>query len=621
MSGKVVLFDEATILGLPKATDEDPFAQIKWIFEERRKRTPSNSGKKNYASALQYYLRFIEETEGNRPFVLKERWGLFSLIQYVSWMNALRDENGDRPIGAAWRVTIVSCVRQVLQEAQFLGLIASETILQVSMAVPVRETNAHDAYSNEELAAILELVRSEMQYTNAVLAGYKHRNVGRDPRERPPKGSGIAPRYYPQNGYGWVLPENMHWYFENVMKCVPVSRVHPDGPTHQRFLSSASNYHGGYPALYREWGVTVHIDREVLWPLAVQLGYLTGLNPESLAELKFDCLSQHPLLGTPVLGYFKLRSEGEKELLLELLNNKEVPADAYEYVEIPLKRDHSILVQRCIDKILRLTQAVRENPACPKKMRDKLFVYQSSGKNCFGEIQTLSFWKYHQWCKKIGELHDLRTPDGARITFTPVRFRPTRLTEMAAQGKDIFEIQQAAGHKHIGTTLIYIEKRVLDDAANREVNEHLVVIWKNHNEFKPQESSYQPPSATSPFHGLISNCKNVFDPPNIVKLSADYVEGQGCTRFNMCLLCKNIVIMEEHLPILALYRTQIRVATEKDGVDLPHIHFYQKTLSVLDQIFDPDTSEFDESVLNEAVAASELLDLVIDPIVYPGGIS
>ena len=67
------------------------------------------------------------------------------------------------------------------------------------------------------------------------------------------------------------------------------------------------------------------------------------------------------------------------------------------------------------------------------------------------------------------------------------------------------------------------------------------------------------------------------------------------------------------------YRNQIRAATTNTGVDLPHVALYEKSLAILDQIFDPDTSEFSEEDLDEGVAAAELLDVVIDPLVYSGG--
>lgn len=86
----------------------------------------------------------------------------------------------------------------------------------------------------------------------------------------------------------------------------------------------------------------------------------------------------------------------------------------------------------------------------------------------------------------------------------------------------------------------------------------------------------------------------------------------------MCLLCKNVVVMAEHLPLLAHYRGQLVAALGTSATELPHLAVYEKSLAVLDQIFDPATSEFAEDDLNAAIEGSVLLDIVIDPLVYTG---
>ena len=511
-----------------------------------------------------------------------------------------------------------------MTEAILLELTATHDIINISMPLAHRETNKNDPYSNDELAGILEAVKEDLKYTNAVLAGYKRTGAGRDPQARPAPSLRINPQKYAEHGYGWKCEANLRWYFEHRMNCRAMSRTDDEGEKHKAFFEGASRCHGGYMAVYKRWGVTPQIDRDILWPLVIQLSYLTGLNPSSLMGLKVDCLVEHPLTGTPVLRYVKLRSNGEKELLVDLLNEDAVDPDdeiedECEDAEMPLKREHAILVQRVIEKILRLTRPVREHMDFPAHLKDLLFVYQSSGNNCHGEFQAVPVWKMNQWCRQMGERHNLRSASGTPLSFSLVRFRPTRLTEMAAKGKDFFEIQHVAGHKSIKTTLTYIEQRTLDAVAEREVTNALERIWSNREEFCPPTPLEKRLIPIAPFKGLISDCKNVFDPPRPVQLAADYVAGQACTRFNMCLLCKNIVVMKEHLPILAHYRNQIRAATTNTGVDLPHVALYEKSLAVLDQIFDPDTSEFREEDLDDAVAAAEFLDVVIDPLVYSGG--
>lgn len=619
MTSNVVSLNDAAYYGLPAATAEHPFAQVNWIFEQRLSRVPTESGKENYRYALGFYLDFLQETVGAAPFALRERWDSLALVRFRTWLLTRELKDGAQ-LASHTLVGIVSSVRQTMTEAVALDLTPTCDIINISMPQGHRDSDMHAAYSSEEVAGILEAVKDGLQYTNAVLAGYKRMNTGRDPQVRPDSSMLINPQKYAAHGYGWNCEANLRWYFENRMNCRAMSGNEAEASNHKGFFSGANRYHGGSKSVYKAWGVTPQIDRDILWPLVIQLSYLTGLNPDSLMALKFDCLSEHPLTGTPVLRYLKLRSKGEKELLIDLLNESAADADQdVESVEMPLKRQHALLVQRVIEKILRLTKPVREHPDFPAQLNDLLFVYQSSGCNSHGEFLAVPVWKMNQWCREMAERYDLKTSVGETLSFSLVRFRPTRLTEMAVQGKDFFEIQHVAGHKSIRTTLAYIEERTLSVLAEREVEGALERIWSNRNEFCPPERKERRPIPIIPFKGLISDCRNVFDPPRSVQLAADYVEGQACTRFNMCLLCKNIVIMKEHLPILAHYRNQIRGATTNSGVDLPHIALYEKSLAILDQIFDPDVSEFSEYDLDEGVAAAEYLDVVIDPLVYAGG--
>lgn len=619
MNSKVIPLSEAPYYGLPKTSVHQPFAQVEWIFEQRQSRVPSKSGQDNYRYAKSYYLKFLNETGDTTPFVLRERWDSLALVRFRTWL-LTQEKKSDTQLSSHTLVGIMSSVRQVMTEAVMLELTATHDIINISMPEANRDTDKLAPYSSEEVADILEAVRTDLQYTNAVLAGYKRTGAGRNPQVRPDPSLRINPQRYAEHGYGWNCEPNLRWYFENRMNCRAMSRSDEEGPRHTAFFKGASLYHGGYMAAYKRWGVTPMIDRDILLPLVIQLSYQTGLNPSSLMGLKIDCLTEHPLTGTPVLHYLKLRSKGEKELLVDLLNEDGTDADEdFENVEIPLKRQHAVLVQRVIEKILRLTQVIRVHPNFPPHLKDLLFVYQSSGKNCHGEFHAVSVAKVNQWCREMGERYNLLSSSGAPLSLTLVRFRPTRLTEMAAQGKDFFEIQHVAGHKSIKTTLAYIEQRTFDAAAEREITNALEHIWSNREEFCPTASLERREAPLLPFKGLISDCKNVFDPPRPVQLASDYVEGQACTRFNMCLLCKNIVIMKEHLPVLAHYRNQIRAATTNTGVDLPHIALYEKSLAILDQIFDPDSSEFSVEELDEGVAAAEFLDVVIDPLVYSGG--
>jgi len=219
------------------------------------------------------------------------------------------------------------------------------------------------------------------------------------------------------------------------------------------------------------------------------------------------------------------------------------------------------------------------------------------------------------------EKYDLRNSEGEPLEFNMVRFRSTKLTAMALEGRDLSEIQQVARHKSVRQTVKYINQRRLDEPARREVHNALERIHANRLEIiehPKATTSHSRLIPIQPFKGIVADCKNVFDPPDHVKASIGYVEGQACNRMNMCLFCRNVVILKEHLPVLCAYRSQIISIEGTNLQDLPYAHIYEKSVAVIDQLLDPEHGEFSESDIEEAIAIAETLDIVIDPIVYRG---
>lgn len=596
----------------PKPCIQLPFCQVEWIFKKRASRVKSDSGKENYRNALAHYVNYLEGSVGRIPYVLKDQWEILSLILFKNWLFT------QDSLGSHSRVGILSAVRQTMLEAVALGHTATPDIANATASEGYRETDMRNVYTKAELASILEAVQLEERVTTSVIAGYQPTGIGRDPLIAP---KGINPRIRAAHGIGWNCEENMRWYFENRMHCVPYASNSLEGDKHNSFFSAAARHFDGFHALYRKFGVSARRDELLLGPLLVRLIYLTGLNPFSAVTLRLDCLSTHPLTSTPRLSYFKLRSGGEKQLLLELLNGKESLSDTdFEAADLNLKREQALLVQRVIDKIIKLTAPLRARESTDDQLKALLFIYESSGVKTISTVFHFNLVKANKWCRNLAKAYDLKTSSGERLSFNLARFRPTKLTEMAAQGKDFFEIQHVAGHKSIATTLDYIEQRTLDTVAENAITDALSTIWSNRHEFSgPAAKQATKVWPLVPYKGLVSDCKNVFDPPAYVRLSADHVDGAACTRYNMCLLCKNILIMKEHLPILAYYRSQLRGAIEGNStLDLPHLHIYTRSLAVLDQIFDADTSDFSEDDLSQAIALSITLDVAIDPLIYTG---
>lgn len=599
----VTILDIGSYASPPEPTAKNPHAQIIWIFKKREQRALTKSTQLNYRYACSRYIEYVISENGYGPYFLQQRWDEFALLRYKDFLLS-KNENGENVLSSYTRAGQLSCVRQVMNEAFSYGILKCTSILNAALPESTRETESHTDYSENELDAILEATTTELRATHKVLHGYTPLapQVGRDPRIRHPKGA--------KAGYGWKVEDNARWYFENVLdkKAISNSPAHVE---HRTFFMSLTNYHGGLNKAYNRWGTTPLITLDLLMPLVVRLEYLTGINPGSLLDLKIDCYhEEHPITGMPYLFYYKERSQGEMVLHAELLETPEI---------LTLKRKQASLIKNTLSNILSLTQSTRARLGTDDPLRNKLLIYESAHRGAFGTIISLSSAQTSRWCRKMAEKYNLLNDDGSVLDFNLVRFRSTKLTEMALQGRDLFEIKQVAGHKNVRTTIRYLNAQRLDNPVREVVANALQTIRDNRipDPFEKQAQA----SATQPIHvfkGILSDCKNVFDPPERIKKSSDYIPGHACTRFNMCLFCKNVIVMREHLPTLAAYRTQIVTAQANNIQNLPHAHLYDDTLELLDNIFNPETSEFSKEDIDWAYETSELVDVIIDPMLYHG---
>lgn len=588
----------------PEPTAETPFAQVEWIFDKRRDRVASESGQKNYQGAKTFFIEHIKCTAGHAPYFLVNQWDEFALLRFKEQLED-RIDSGDVVLKSHSLVGIFSAVRQVMREAATYGLLRTRAFQDVSFGSAFKETDAHVAYSDRELEQIFNAVAQELQLTRSVASGYKRQaqGTGIDPRVTPKKGR--------DKGFGYAVEANMRWYFEHVLDCNPIVGVAEAKRQHSTFLLSATNNHGGLHNLYARWGVAAYIDENLLMPLLVELFYLTGLNPSSLLALKVDCIrDEHPLTGMPCLLFEKERSGGEKELHLPLLDSRE---------QRPLMRKQSLRVRRVVESVVNLTSRIREKLPPDHTDRQLLFLYESTSVRYHGQIRCLTNKQTSAWCTRMIEKHNLRADSGDALIFNLVRFRSTKLTEMALEGRDFFEIQQIARHKSIRQTAKYISLNRLDAPARKTVSDALERIRANQKEAQTSASTEHPkPQAIRLMKGIISDCMNAFDPPEKVKRAVDYVPGQACTRFNMCLFCRNVVVFKEHLPSLAAYRAQILATKANNVQNLPHASLYDQTLAVLDNLLDPNVSQFTSGEIEWAIEMSTTIDEVVDPLLYRG---
>jgi len=83
-------------------TDDDPFAQVKYIFNWLGDQFNSKSSQSNYKdTALSAYLRYLESTNDYREsedasFLLSQHWDDFALVRFKTWFetNNVKGEVG-----------------------------------------------------------------------------------------------------------------------------------------------------------------------------------------------------------------------------------------------------------------------------------------------------------------------------------------------------------------------------------------------------------------------------------------------------------------------------------------------------------------------------------------------
>jgi hypothetical protein len=584
---------------LPQPTREHPYAQVDWIFKEKMLLCENKHTRANYSTALVFYKRFLEETNNYNPlldgdprFYIKDEWDVIALHKVKQWVDATNISGTDDYLTSHTIGNHISAIRRTMEYAYEHNYI-NRPVINVLMPTAVRETEQRSAYSNKEYTAIFNAVSPLLQFSRCLSQPYRRIGVGRDPRKsckagirRGEKslGTGWTCWARDSNGDGYVKSDdNMRWYFENVMECVPLPAT-PEYKEHKKFFWYAAVNHGGLNTLYSKWGVSARISPDVLMPLVVKLVSETGLNFESLLSLKRDCFKEaHPLTGLPYIEYTKVRSGGEKELHLTLYDKAE-DGDF-----MALGQRQSQIIGKTVKTILVLTEPLAK--LASEKDQGYLLLCQSGGMRNFSKVQRINKKIINNWTEKIVKEYDLRGRDGKPLSFSLSRFRPTKFTEMVMQGYDIFDIMAVAGHKSITTTLAYVDKLKSTTDFHRKIQRELTIIKENKraHDRKPLPVAITRDAEPGKFifKAPVCHCKNPYDPPEVVKKSKSYHEGDACTFWNMCLQCENVLITEMNLPKLFAYRNEIRRALGNVNEIPRQGELYKKILMILDEILSP----------------------------------
>jgi integrase len=584
---------------LPTPTKENPHRQLEWVFRDKLSLYDNKDTKSNYTSALVFYKRFLQQTNNysealakDPRFFLKGEWDMFALQKVKRWIDVTNKKGSEGYLTSNSVIGIISALRQTMEHAYEHSYIQN-AVLNVSSPYGVRETASRTAYSVDEYEEVFAALTPLIAFSKRLIRPYVPTGKGKDPRIGQPSETGCTAYSRKDDHWNWgwnkqdslaVREDNLRWYFENILKCVPLLSV-PENNSHIRFFVAARP-HGGIKALYRKWGVSSRVDPDVIMPLLVELVAETGLNVESALSLRRDCFHEaHPLTGLPFLEYNKPRSGGSKELHTVLYDN-------FHHNSIGLKQRQSRIISNSINTILTLTAPLVAGAS--EKDRDYLFLIQSrrrTSTGTLGNVKRLNVRNIAHWTAKIIREHDLCTDTGEVLSFNLSRFRPTKITDLVAQGYDFFEIMAIAGHSSVTTTLSYIDRLKWANDFHKKIEAALTAIKKNKQEYELKPLPIAITRKANPesfvFKALVCHCKNPYDPPQIVRNASNYREGDACSYFNMCLTCDNVLITEMNLPKLIAYRNEIARALANVDEIPRQGELYKQTMMVLDEILVP----------------------------------
>jgi hypothetical protein len=574
------------IIVLPHKTDA-PFEQIEHLFEIHTSLLRKRLKQRNRL-AFNKFLKFLETGGTELGYKHPDK---FYPGTYITSLTSIKfkDYLLLQSISLEYANNLLSYANKFIEFIASNGFANDPAIIYANISFEVIGSNGkYDSYSDGEVAAIKDALNIEGKFITRLIHFPNYKKTGR----------GISPfeKHYPDgrksNGFSDI--DNCIFYFENMLECCPIPATNENQKVHRRFFYSVCNRPGGLAKFYHDLGVTDFIGVNIVGALLMRLAIETGLNPCSLFSLKVDCLTENNLItGSPSIEITKYRSGGNRTLHISVNDSSQEIFD--------LKQKEFQIIKKIIEAVKTLTARFRDR--APEDISDRLFIYESRSTRKFSEIVQFSEHSNSRFCQYLVNKYALTDSDGKRLELKFVRFRPTRLSKMFLENRDEFEIQATAIHGSVLETLKYARRKNLEIHLIKKDKLVLQSIYSSFSKSKKSEDADlgQPPV----YSGIICDCKNIYDPPEEVKRLKSYKEGQSCSWFNMCLLCKNVIITKHHLPILFNYRKQILLSSSYSKEELPLPHIYDRMLLILNSILDDDSSKIDKQDLEWAKRIAE----------------
>ncbi|OPK07408.1 tyrosine-type recombinase/integrase [Pseudomonas sp. VI4.1] len=598
---RLKMLDFATLDDLEKSSEDRPFNDLKHAFSTASLGTASDSGASNYNEGFKWFTKFLVGRGFSGMEPLTEFLDSFVLPLFRSYLERHIVAGDISPIAAN---TLISAARKTLTTIKNIKGYTGSDFINCQGFDADRVTDQYRPYSSAERICISASVDEDILHYNTLAQPYQLTGIGEDPIDE--KGN-LKP--------GCNNLDNARWIFENKLGCSHVGHDQKDSQDlHTRaFLRIVKRSGTGLREVVEGWGVHYMIDSNVITPYAIKLAQITGLNADSIKLLDVDDYEpKHPLTGRPCLRYWKERSEGGKLMHLDIFQ-----ADI-----TWLTTSQSKAISQIFEDIKALTSPMRDS--APEAVRDKLFIWQSSAPTSFMEIKSFATGKqsalwvaFAAYAKRKALLDSAGQP----LSLSPSRLRPSFISELVERDVPIREIQLIMGHKHIETTLAYLDRMDFNhiarsklDVALRELHESAAEAFDQGPNNDAEANLIDVVNLDGPqvvFKTPLASCRNIFNPPEFIKKLSTYVPGSPCALYNMCLGCENVLLTASNLPeLFAMERDYLKLMEVSRIMDTPYGRVVRENLGLLDGILNKN-SDFTPKELAEGRRLSEFVDTTV----------
>ncbi|WGK81952.1 tyrosine-type recombinase/integrase [Vibrio aestuarianus] len=562
------------------SSDKGHYEDVQHAFAIGSLKATSESGIKNYYIGYKHYCGFLESRGVPPDSSFKECFGSWSLRDFKEYLGSKIVES---VMSTSYATTILSALRMTLEKLKTIRNFGFSYYPADGFEV-VRESIAYKPYSPYERKQISKMLEREIAIVREKLKPYK--KLDRDSIDlNDPK---IQARII----------------FEDDCKCIPTHNgawaAKERNVGQDKLCNFVATRRLSLPELYDEWGVlTRKVTVREVGVYVLRMAQVLGMNLNPILDLEIDDYQEHhPLTNKPCLTYWKERSTGEKMLHLDIFH-----ADLKW-----LAMSQKSFVKTVFNEVIQLTSEARKY--LPSPLSQRLFINFGTVPKAINESLMSSLYS------ELVESYQLKDDNGEPLVLTTTRFRPTLVSELIEAGVSIREVQYQLGHASIYSTMKYLEKLEFDRVIRDKARVAIADIYSNAVRGNEQCSNHQQQRRFDESQIImktpLGGCKNVFDPPDFIKKSAMYVKGKPCSQYNKCLSCDNVMLTENHLPeLFAMQRDYLISLENSEVINTPYHVVVLENLSLLDDILDPDTSEFEGDILIQAKEDSLFIETTI----------